>query len=47
MPVSHRFEAPAIRGNMVVWSECVLPPNFFESMDKDFDLLDWNIFLLN
>ncbi len=47
IPLDHRFESPSIWKNQIVWSECVLPPGFLDSLQKDFDTLDWNIYFLD
>ena len=47
IPVDYLFEEPSISGDKVVWSSCYYSEEFRMSQQKDFDTLDWNVFLLN
>jgi beta propeller repeat protein len=47
IPLDYRFEEPSVYENKVVWSSCYFSEEFRMSMQKDFDTLNWDIFLLD
>lgn len=47
IPVDYLFEEPSIYEDNVVWSSCYYSRKDRMSQQKDFDNLDWNVFLLD
>jgi len=47
IPLDYRFDAPAISGDRVVWAEYYFSDEFRSSPQKDFDSLDWEVFMLD
>ncbi len=47
IPVDYRFEEPSICEDKVVWSSCYYSQEFQMSQQKDFDTLNWDVFLIN
>ena len=47
IPVDYLFEEPSIYEDNVVWSSCYYSREDRMSQQKDFDNLDWNVFLLD
>jgi beta propeller repeat protein len=47
IPDDYRFEEPSIYEDKVVWSSCYYSEEFRMSRQKDFDTLNWDVFLLD
>ena len=47
IPLDYRFEEPSIYEDKVVWSSYYFSQEFRMSQQKDFDTLNWDVFLLD
>ncbi len=47
IPLDYRFEEPSIYEDKVIWSAYYFSEEFRMSRQKDFDTLNWDVFLLN